>query len=308
MKTRSIIYSLSAMVLACSLTLSSCKKKKESEEPEVDTEQASASDNSLMENTMSDIQAIAGEASETYTVNAYKLAENSAITGSCTNVTMDVPNKTYTVDFGTTPCLCKDGRSRSGKLIFNYMASTGGATAYRHPGFALSITSSNYVVDGYTVNISNKTIKNTTPATITTGPNPGTNLTWSITANVSISKPGNGGTVTWNVTRYKELLNTNDPNCYSGQAIPINWSKAKIQLNGSSSGVTASNDTYTATLTNLVRDMNCSTASGRHPFISGVLAFTPGTKATRTIDFGTGICDGFGTITINGNTYTFNIP
>lgn len=308
MKTKQVILTLSTLVLAGSLMMTGCRKKNKEEE-EVDKDQTEASENNLAENMMNDVAGIGAQGSESGATSTYRMdGTNDVFMGPCSTVSLDVVAKTFTVDFGTTPCLCLDGKMRSGKLIYDYSMSTTTVTPiyYRTPGFKCSITSSNYVVDGYTVNISNKTIANTTPSTIPTGTNPGTNLTWSVSANVSIVKPNNGGTVTWNCNRTKTLLNTNDPNCYKGQSNAIDWSKAKISLSGSASGTTASGNNYTSTISNLVRDFGGCKIAGRYPFISGTIEFTPGTKATRYIDFGSGTCDNSGTITIKGITYTFN--
>jgi hypothetical protein len=181
---------------------------------------------------------------------------------------------------------------------------------YRNPGFSMNVTSQNYVVDSHSVTIFNKTIVNSTPVSIPTGVNPGTNLTWAITASVSIVKPNAAGTISWSCTRTKELTNTSDTNCYHGQTRPIVWSKAIVKLNGSASGVNARNENYTAVATNLVRDFNCSPdplRPKRHPFISGTIAYTPGIRPVRLINYGTGTCDLIATITINSNTYTITL-
>jgi hypothetical protein len=260
---------------------------------------------------MSDVQEMGGQASESSSLNTYKTTNPEAPLVSCATVLTNTVTKTFTVDFGTTPTLCQDGRSRSGMLIFDYSTSTNNAKFYRNPGFRCVITSQNYVVDTYTVNITNKTIANTTPTSIATGTNPGTNLTWSISANVNIVKPSGGGTITWNCTRTKTLLNTGDPNCYKGQSLPIDWSIAQVELNGSSSGTTAGGDSYSCTLSNLKRDFACRpwapTQPYRSPFISGSLSFTPGTKKTRVIDYGTGACDKVATLTIGSWSTTLNL-
>ncbi|MBL7931943.1 MAG: hypothetical protein JNL60_08575, partial [Bacteroidia bacterium] len=222
--------------------------------------------------------------------------------------TVTVVNKVITVDFGTG-IVCLDGRTRSGKLIYDFSTSASGAMFYRNPGFIMKVSSQNYVVEGYAINIINKTITNTTPPTIPSGTNPGTNLTWAITANVSITRP-NGGTISWTCSRTKELINTSDSLCYRGQNLHIIWSLAKVKLNGTTTGTNANNETFSATATNLVRDFSCSPVTlrpMRHPFISGTLVYTPGSRPTRTIDFGTGTCDALATLTINNRTFSITL-
>ncbi len=306
MKTKQLILTLSTLVLAGSLMMTGCKKKtKETETP--DSDQSAAQENQISENMMNDVAGIGSQGSENGSLSTYKLGQTEDVFG-ITSGSLSFGVKTFTVDFGAYPGItCMDGKKRSGKLMFDYSASTNSATAYRMPGFNMNVSSSNYTVEDYTVNIISKNIKNTTPTSIPTGTNPGTNLTWSITANVSIIKPNNGGTITWNCTRTKTLLNTNDPLCYKGQSLPIDWSKAKISLSGSANGMTAQGDSYTSVITNIVRDFGGCKILNRYPFISGTIDFTPGTKATRYIDFGNGTCDNSGTITIKGITYTFQM-
>jgi hypothetical protein len=162
-------------------------------------------------------------------------------------------------------------------------------------------------VDGYQVNILNKTITNTTPSSIPSGLNPGTNLTWAITANVSIIKPNNGGAITWSCARTKELVNTSDSSCYRGQGLHIIWSRAIVKLNGNTSGTNAKQEQFSATATNLVRDFGCAPDAlrpMRHPFVSGTIIYTPGSRPLRTIDFGSGACDLNATITIKNRTFS----
>jgi hypothetical protein len=308
MKTKQLIYAFSTLVLAGTLMLGGCKKKtKESEDP--DTDQSAAQENQIAENMMSDIQGIGSQGSENGSLSTYRLNSPDDLFGISSG-TISFGTKTFTVDFGAYPGVtCLDGKKRSGKLMFDYSMSTNTITPiyYRTPGFVMSITSSNYTVEDYTVNIVNKMVTNTTPQSISTGTNPGTNLTWSITANVNIIKPNNGGTITWSTTRTKTLLNTNDPNCYGGQSTAINWTKAKISLSGSANGTTSGGDNYTSNINSIVRDFGGCKIAGRYPWISGTIDFTPGTKATRYIDFGNGSCDNNGTITIKGITYTFQM-
>jgi hypothetical protein len=116
------------------------------------------------------------------------------------------------------------------------------------------------------------------------------------------------GTHDLTYTRFKTLLNTSDPNVYHGQSTPISWSLAKVGITGSASGTTANGRSFTCNITSqLVRDFGGCTIAKRHPFIQGTLQFTPGEKATRTIDFGQGTCDLDATVTIKGKTYNITL-
>lgn len=293
MKTSKIFIGGAALTIAALLTTTGCKKKDKDEE-QPDTETAYVQDHNLAETHNNDMGNIGTEAGETYTVSNYRMEGNMLIgsieSSSCAVVTIDLSAKQFTVDFGTTPCLCKDGRYRSGKLIYNYSASTNGAIYPRQPGFSITCTSQNYVVDNYTVNIINRTHTNITPV----GFNPATtNLKWQVNANISIVKPNNGGTVSWTCNRTTELVNTSDTTVYhpSGN-YPIAWYKAKLKLNGSANGTTASGLAFTVTLSNLLWDATCTPdplRPFRHPFTSGTVTFNPpNNKPARVIDYGYG--------------------
>jgi len=314
-KTSGISLGLATLFIIASLLFSSCRKKeKETVEEEEDTEQSTSTDNNIAESYVADIESIGGQVSDGGSLSTYKTAGTSGIealeAASCATVT--ISGQTVTVDFGTTGCVGMDGRSRTGKLIYDFSGSASGAIHYRNPGFSMNVTSQNYVVDNYTVNVGNKTISNITPNTIPSGVNPGTNLKWAVSANVSILKPGNAGTISWTCNRTKELTNTSDTNCYKGQSLPIVWTKAIVKLNGSASGVNAKGENYSAVAANLVRDFNCAPdpvlRPHRHPFISGTITYTPGSRPVRTIDYGNGACDMLATVTINGHVYNVNLP
>ncbi len=304
MKTKKLVFGLTALVLAGSLMLTSCKKKKEEKQEEPDTEASSSADNNTAETTANDIQGIGAQGSENGSLSTYKNPNGSGgiMWATCASVITNTTTKTFTVDFGTA-CTGLDNKVRSGMLIYDFSASTLGATAFRHPGFSYKVTAVNYVVDGYSVTINNKTVTNTTPASFNPTVTP---ETWSIAADLTIKKPNNGGTITWVCNRTIKLLNTADPLVYKGISLPIDWTKAKIQVDGSASGTNASNENYTATATGLIRDFTCSpdiTHPHRHPFIQGTIKYKPGNRLERTIDFGNGSCDFAFTVTIGGTTY-----
>jgi hypothetical protein len=315
MKNKSIFGILTLALLSGGLIFTSCKKKDTpAPTPAPDTEQTSSTDNAYAENSANDIQNIGSQVSESGSLNTFKTTQTfntgELLIAPC--ATISVVAKVITVDFGNTGCLGLDGRIRTGKLIYDFTASPNNVTAYRMPGFSFNVSSVNYVVDGYTINIANKTVKNTTPLSVSgQTAYTGTNLTWSVSANISIVKPANAGTISWTCNRTMTLTNSSNPNCYKGQLVPIDWTKAIIQVSGTANGTTAGNESYTSTATNMVKDFNCSPDPNhihKHPFISGTLDFTPGQKLVRHIDFGPGTCDLNATVTINGTSYPFILP
>ena len=292
--------------------IASCHKSEKTAAQEPDTEQSTATDNHLIEEYSNDIFSIGSQVCETASLSTYKTNENTIVANflliaPCATIS-GVSTKTITVDFGITGCIGTDGKTRKGKLIFDFSSSTPTTSIkFRNPGFSVTVKSINYIVDGNQVSIINKTIKNITPSNISLG----TNLTWSITANMSITKTNSGGTFVWNCNRTKELINTSDPLCYNGQANAINWIKAKIKMNGNSSGTNAKGESYTATIKDIIRDFTCApdpTKIHRHPFISGIIEYTPSNRPTRYINYGNSNCDFNATITINGRSWAITLP
>ena len=309
MNIKKITLSVTAIAVAMALSVTSCKKKDNTPE---DTDTSGASDNSLAEKTSNDAVNMAGQACDIAvgdSLSSYRYSndEEDAFGLSCATIGRgDSTNKKITITFNGQQC--KDGHVRSGSLIIDYSGSAAGAIHYRNPGFKCVITSNGYTVDGNAITV-NKTITNTTAS----GFNPATtNLTWTIVSSVSIVKANGGGTISWDATKTKTLLNTADSTVYRGQALHIMWNKARVGITGSASGRTASGDSYSATITSqLVRDMNCSPNAahpGHHPFIQGNADFSPGSKAVRHIDFGSGACDDIAVVTINGKPHTITLP
>ena len=315
-----MILSLSVLFLAGALTFTGCRKREKKQAEEPDTETGTASDNATAESTSEDIVSMGSEAAESGTLTQYRGNGADGVTGflsiaPCATVS-GFGTSTITVNFGTVGCVGSDGRTRTGKLFYDLSGCTPSTSVYyRNPGFKMVVTSQNYVVDQNAITINSKTIQNNTPTSIGSGtPTIGNvNLTWHVTSNITIVKPSGGGTITWTCDRTKELTNTNTAadNCYHGQTLPIDWSKAKIKLNGSASGVNAKGENYTATATNLVREFTCTPSTvypKRHPFISGTINYVPGSRPARLFDYGSGGCDLNATVVVNGVTYAITLP
>jgi hypothetical protein len=305
---KKIAFTFLILSVTMSVIFLSCKKDKSEE----DTDINSTADNSNAENIANDISIIGNQALDNLnnTISTYKLGidqTNDAFVNTCaSSVIVDTVVKKVTVTFNNS--ICADGRVRSGSLIFDYSQSLNGATKYRMPGFKCNVTALNYKVDGNLVTINSKSIQNTTASNF----NPqSTNLTWVINSNLSITKT-DGSVVTWICTRNKTLLNTSDTNVYRGNNKPIVWALARVGITGSASGVTAQGINYNAVITSqLIRDFTCSPNVAhvhRHPFIQGILEFTPEGKLTRRINYGSGTCDQEATVSIGNFTKTITLP
>src|ERR1700757_493462 len=290
MTKKTIITSLALAAMSGVLIFSSCSKKET-----LDSDTTAAEDHTQVETHSNDIVNI-GEQASYGSMSTYKLGGQSQenIYSTCATITSyalnSTDNDTLLVDFGTG-CTGLDGRTRSGSLQYIYTAGL----HYRDSGNVINVSSNNYVVDGNSIHIISKTIKNL--GHITNG-----NLTWNISANMSVTK-ANGKTITWTTSKTKVLLAGERPNNQ-----PIDWAQAQIAIYGTASGTTANGESFTANVAEgswLVRNFNCT--GYRKCFVAGELDFTPGSKPTRYINFGTGACDNLATVTISGHVYNITL-
>lgn len=291
MNKKIILVSVVIAILSITLFISSCAKKQP-----VDSNTEAAKDHVLSELHTDDIVNIGMEASYGSMVT-YRLSNsgNSIYSTPCATITVNnsIPadNDTMTVNFSSN-CTGQDGRVRSGSIQYIY---TGGFH-YLDSSNVINVSTSNYIVDGNTIKINNETIKNM--GHVTNG-----NLTYSITANINMTKSG-GGNVQCTRTETKVLLAGEQPN-----NLPIDWAHAQIAVYGTATGTSSDGESFTASITQanwLVRNFNCT--SYRKYFVAGELDFIPGSKPTRYINYGTGTCDNQAIITISGNLYTITLP
>lgn len=272
------------LCLGVSLTFSSCKKKTEEEDKDTD----SATENYLATTISNDMGNISDEAGRTKNVSSFKLSETNALMSSCATLQFDTLNSsnadTIRVNFGSTNCLCNDGRYRRGSLLVIYNGK------YKDSLTTITTQAQNYYVNDNAVSGS-KVTKNM-------GHNPQGHLIYTITENITITLAGGSGkTVSMSANRQREWLN--------GEGTLI-WSDDRYSTTGTSSGVNSNGRSYTSNITSpLIRDMSLGC---RRNFVSGVIEHTPQNKPTRTIDFGDGTCDNKATVTINGNVFEVTLP
>ncbi|MFN5182853.1 MAG: hypothetical protein ACK5D5_07490, partial [Bacteroidota bacterium] len=121
----------------------------------------------------------------------------------------------------------------------------------------------------------------------------------SIVVNGTIVKANGAGTITWSCNRTRDWV--------SGDTTFM-WDDDIYHINGSASGTKANGNTYTSTITNaLVRKFDVTNPICKRYFVQGTINHQPADKPLRVIDFGNGTCDNIATITVNGQTYTFQL-
>ena len=267
------------VVATVGMLFTSCRREKE----EKDTDTSSASDNALAEGTYNDVNNIADEAAEG-NLSSYLTptpSDNKSILSSCAVITHDttVTPRVLTIDFGTTNCLCNDGRNRRGIINVSYTGH------YRDSASTHTISFTNYYVNDNQV-LGTKTVTNN-------GRNSSGHLSYSINVNGQIIKASGGGTINWTSTRTREWV--------AGEGT-LPWNDDVYLITGSANGTNAAGNSFSMAITSALRkEIGC-----RH-LVSGKLTLTPSGKPTRYVDFGSGACDNNATVTINGNVYTINL-
>ena len=202
---------------------------------------------------------------------------------TCATITVKVDSISMwpvilTIDFGSGCTSDIDFRTRKGIVVAEFSGR------YRDSGTVITISLQNYYVNGHKV----EGIK----LIINKGTNTGGNLEFTILdSNVVITTP-DAETITW------ESYRTNEWVAGDATAWPIICDDIYL-ITGSAKGRNRDGREFTANITTALRKEICC----RH-MVSGVLQITPTDLSPRIIDYGSGVCDGIITITIEGVSYT----
>jgi type II secretory pathway pseudopilin PulG len=282
MKTQILFRKAIVLILVSILSITAgCKKDKE------DKDQRAAIDNATAENAFNDVFNQVDNAAKATVQSGAKVTQLDS--GGCATITITPFDtitwpKTMTIDFGSSNCLCSDGKYRRGKVIANLSGK------YRNAGTIITITLDQYYVNDNHVQ-GTKTITNLGHTGTYGG---GNNLKYSIVvSNASITTQD--GTISWNSTRTREWIE-------GESTLWPNWQDDVYLISGSASGTDVNGNAFNVNIVNPLRAaLNCRWIE------SGTLEITPSGLATRTVDFGGGNCDDQATVTINGNTYNFTM-
>ena len=193
--------------------------------------------------------------------------------GSCPTVTFAQPEGTWpntiTIDFGAS-CTRPDGRVLSGKIIVDQ------TDEIRNAGALRTITHDNFFVDGVQIEGTRTWTNN--------GKNAADQWSYTKTATDMKLTFEDGTTTTWSKVRTSTLIAGGDTDTHYDDV----WSSE-----GTASGVNRNGVDFSANITEpLIKRASCRWIS------EGVLEMTLGVR-TRSLDFGNGACDRFGTITLN---------
>lgn len=284
MKNRNLNF-IVLFTLTISMVTFSCRK--EEKEEEVNNETNTAQDNAISQNMFDDVKKVVEEAAN----DEGKTSMTGYFFGACASVAIN-PNwidstqywpKTMTIDFGATNCTGNDGINRRGKLIITL------TDRYRNQGSVLTVQPQNYFVNDYQVE-GTKTLTNN-------GRNGSNNLTFTVqVTNGKITFP-TGGYATWNSTRTNEWISGDTTSWFTNGLAGL--CDDVYLITGSANGVNRAGLAYTVNITSPLRKEICC-----RWIVSGKLDIIPSGLLTRSIDYGTGNCDGVANVTIAGNTFT----
>jgi len=275
MKTRKFLFLSLFILITAGLVINACKKDNE------DDDTTFASDNAIMQTTFDQTQSIADQAANGG-LQTFIATNDVNLLGVCATITHDSISspRVLTIDFGTTNCLCGDGRYRRGKIIVSYNGR------YRDSGTIITFTFDNYAVSDHLV--SNSSTKVVTNKGIQSNGHP----LFTIYESGSITKPNNGGTITWLSNREREWI--------AGYNTKWWWSDDEYLVSGTASGTTSSGLAYTMTITTPLHiKINCHFNIP----VEGIVDISRSGKFPYTLDYGNGTCDNQATITYRNKTY-----
>jgi hypothetical protein len=296
MKTKKFVLSGIFGLAMVGLVMTGCHKNSTS--PDTDT--TAAQDEASGQSTSTDAKNVsdnAVSASNTHgPIRNHGIIHLSKYCSSCTVTWSDSTSLTdssiVTINFGSTPVYCSDGKYRQGEIIVSW-PTTGGFfwSAYFTKGVRITQSFS-----GYKVGNSTSTMNGVAGARTWT--NEGQDSigyeSWNFTANLTITRY-NGKIFTWTSTR------TNTLTLVSGA-----W---YYEVTGSATGKTESGVTYNLNITSPLYVTALPWWWCGCPYIeSGVITITRSTSTnTLSINYGTlGTCSSTATATLDGNTYTIS--
>lgn len=266
-----MVIQLKKIMLASSIlglfAISSCAKK-DTDATEVTS---IATDDNAADNSFADLKDAGDQAGITNTTKGYEKSKDS-----CVKVTVldSIAKKIkLVVDFGTTDCVCKDNKTRRGKITIEYIGAVG------MEGSKVIYTPEKYFVNSYGVS-GTKSIKILDK--------------WNDSIKVEngkITKP-DGGIITWKSDRVRKMI--------EGSDTPLTSLDDTYEIVGTSSGTNAFGNKYAfATQTPLVKSKGCQWIK------SGKLAIQREGKKDAVVDYGNGTCDD--KATLNVGTWTKEI-
>jgi hypothetical protein len=259
----------------------SCKKK----EVFSNEDQQILEDNSYFEQINDDASKISDDAY--YSSTTILVREDQGVRSVLSDTVKIIKNfadSSITIDFGSNGILCRDGRTRSGKITFKFK------DGYRKVGSNVTQTFDNYKVD-------NLAISNSSTRKVTyNGTNSLNQPNWKIQSDLTLTK-SNGKVITWKSERDRVMI--------QGSNTPLNWLDDIYEISGNASGVSGNGIAY-----NLVINKNLLIRIGCRFIQEGIITMNR-SNLSYSIDYSTPLssnnCDNQATFLINGKSYVFTL-
>ncbi len=198
----------------------------------------------------------------------------------CVNISLDLPNKSVTLDFGDG-CEGLRGRVRKGKIIITFSGS------HFESGSVVTTTFENFEVDGLKIE-GTRTVTNVSDANDNVP-----------RFNVKIV----GGKVTWPDGTFA-TREVNRTKSWIRAATPLN---DEFHIEGTANGVTRTGKTYKATiLQKVIFKITCADDRIFIP-VQGVKDIEVNGSLKITVDYGDGTCDNIVTMTKGENSREINV-
>jgi len=263
------------------LLLTACDKDKTS--PADNLESAEDNGTADEENAaISDIVNVAApaDASSSNGALAAEATDYDKVLSRCATRTYNAATRTLTIDFGTTNCLCPNGKLRRGKIVVVFSQG-----AYRQAGAITTVTLVDYFVND-NQHTGTRVFTNTGSGSFTLD-----------VQNASIITPA--GTHSW--TSQRQYART----AGFGTATILD---DVYQVTGGAAGTNRKGVGYTATIVQALTK-NFAPGCARH-FTAGTVSITNSKEQSLLLNYdptGTAACDNIATITVNGRTRTITL-
>ena len=275
----SVVLGTAALTLGAFIFVVSCNRKDKNTTTTEDT--GYTSDQFVADKSFNDVQSIADQASTISTGGSlgYKTSE---LTSGCATVTRSTGS--IIIDFGTTNCLCNDGRYRRGKILVSYTGN------YSDSASTHTITFDNFYQNDNKVE-GTKTVTNM-------GHNSLGQPYFNVTVAGTITK-STGGTVLTAWSRVRTWT--------AGYNTPTDFTDDVYAITGTGTITRANGTVVTVSISNAAPLI---IASGCRWIEAGTLTYTLPSSLTRSINYGsTANCDADAVLTLpSGATYNITLP
>lgn len=275
MKTRINLKNGALLLAFAAIGLASCKKDKtitNTDDGTITEETDYADDMASLDQTFDEVDNFAAEAESTGNIG---MKGGFPLSG-CASVTVDTVSTQHKIiiNFGSTNCLCKDGRNRRGKIIVKYNGK------YRDSGYVHTIN-----FDGYYVNdnhvLGSKEVKNM-------GKNSQGDLYFDNSVDGHIVLTATGDTISQQAKKTRTWV--------SGENT-LQLSDDAYRITGTGMHTKATGKMYITVITSpLLVALNCNWIK------EGTVSITPAGGQAITLDYGNGTCDDKALLTVNGKT------